>query len=85
MSKTVAPGHIQQGHSGLSGILTKTYRASFINDKMTSRELVATKVTRWPQDQETLAGIRVREARALPSRAGTYQRMRCLTMTCTNT
>ncbi len=83
MSRDVAPGHIQPGQHGVPGILTKTYNAGFVNDKLTSRDLVATRVTRQPQDQETLAGIRVREARALPSRSGTYQRMRCFSMVAT--
>ena len=83
MSRDVAPGRIQSGHSGVPGVLTRSYHAGFVNDKFTTRDLISTRVTRQPQDQETLAGIRVREARALPSRAGTYQRMRCLQMTAT--
>lgn len=83
MSREVAPGHIQEGHKGMDGVLTRTYHTGFVNDKFTVRDLVSTRITRQPQDQETLAGIRVREARALPSRAGTYQRMRCFHMVAT--
>lgn len=83
MSHDVPTGHIQQGHGGIPGILTTVYHAGFVNAKMTSRELVSREITRQPQDQETLAGIRVREARALPSRAGTYQRTRCFSMIAT--
>ena len=83
MSHDVTPGHIQAGHHGAPGILTKTYTAGYINDQPTHRDLVASRVTQAPQDQETLAGIRTREARALPSRAGTYQRMQCFHMVAT--
>ncbi len=83
MSRDVAPGQIHAGHHGTPGVLTRSYRAGYVNDSRTSRKLVGTRVTRQPQDQETLAGIRVREARALPSRSGTYQRMTCFHMVAT--
>lgn len=83
MSREVAPGHIEAGHHGAPGILTKTYNAGYVNDHRTCRDLISTRVTKAPQDQETLAGIRVREARALPSRSGSYQRMRCYSMVAT--
>lgn len=83
MSRSVAPGHIQAGSKGVPGVLTSTYRVGYINDKPTSYKFVSKNVTKAPVNNETLAGIRVREARALPSRAGTYNRMRCLTMTAT--
>ncbi len=83
MSRDVAPGKVQTGQHGIPGVLAKTYSAGFVNDKPTSRNLVATRVARAPQDQETLAGIRVREARALPSRSGTYRRMQCFSMVAT--
>ena len=83
MSLGVSPGHIKPGHPGVPGLLTKTFRVGFVNDKRTERWLVSRKVTRQPQDQETLGGIRVRMARALPSRAGTYNRMRALSMVAT--
>lgn len=83
MSRDVTPGHIHPGQHGAPGILAKTYNAGFVNDERTSRILVATRVARAPQDQETLAGIRVREARALPSRSGSYQRMQRFSMVAT--
>jgi len=83
MSRDVAPGQIRAGRRGIPGVLTRSYRAGYVNDTCTSRHLIATRVTRQPQDQETLAGIRVREARALPSRSGTYQRMTCFHMVAT--
>jgi 3D (Asp-Asp-Asp) domain-containing protein len=83
MSRDVAPGQVRSGQHGVPGVLARTYNAGFVNDKRTWRDLVATRVARAPQDQETLAGIRVREARALPSRSGAYQRMRCFSMVAT--
>ena len=83
MSREVAPGQVKTGQRGVNGVLAKTYNAGFVNEMATSRKLVATRVARAPQDQETLAGIRVREARALPSRSGTYQRMQCFSMVAT--
>ncbi len=83
MSREVAPGRIQMGSHGAPGKLTKTYAARFVNDALKSRTLVASRITTPPINQETLAGIRVREARALPSRSGSYQRMRCFHMTAT--
>ena len=83
MSRDVAPGQVRAGQHGIPGILAKTYSAGFINDQPTSRNLIATRVAKEPQDQETLAGIRVREARALPSRSGSYRRMQCFSMVAT--
>ena len=83
MSREVAPGRVRAGQHGLPGVLARIYTAGFVNGKSTHRDLVATRVARAPQDQETLAGIRVREARALPSRSGTYRRMECFSMVAT--
>jgi len=83
MSRDVAPGQIRAGHRGIPGVLTRSYHAGYVNGARTSRNLVGARVTRRPQDQETLAGIRVREARALPSRSGAYQRMTCFHMVAT--
>lgn len=83
MSRDVTPGRIQGGSKGSPGVLTSTYRVGYVNEKPTSSKLVSRVVTKAPVDNETLAGIRTREARALPSRAGTYSRMRCLSMTAT--
>ena len=83
MSREVAPGQVRAGQQGVPGVLAKIYNAGFVNEELTSRRLIATRIARAPQDQETLAGIRVREARALPSRSGTYQRMQCFSMVAT--
>jgi len=83
MSSAVPTGRIQTGRGGAAGEMTRTFLVGYVNGDRTSQKLVMKSVTRKPQDQETLAGIRVREARALPSRAGTYRRMRCINMTAT--
>lgn len=83
MSRDVAPGQVRSGRHGAPGVLARIYNAGFVNGKRTCRDLVATRVARAPQDQETLAGIRVREARALPSRSGAYRRMQCFSMVAT--
>lgn len=83
MSREVPPGQIRTGSRGAAGILTRTYHVGFVNGTRTHRDLVSVRVTRAPINRETLAGIRVREARALPSRAGTYRRMQCYSMVAT--
>jgi 3D (Asp-Asp-Asp) domain-containing protein len=83
MSADVSPGRITKGHSGKPGMLKKTFEAKFVNDGFVSRRLIAATVVRAPVNDETLAGIRVRMARALPSRGGLYQRLRCIDMVAT--
>lgn len=83
MSKDVPPGHIKAGHAGVPGVITKTFRVGYVNGSKTSRKLVAKTVTKPAQPKETLAGIRVREARALPSRGGTYHRTKSYDMIAT--
>ncbi|MGI4787443.1 MAG: 3D domain-containing protein [Janthinobacterium lividum] len=83
MSRSVPAGHIQLGSHGAAGTLTKTFKARFVNDALKSRTLVCSRIIKTPVDQETLAGIRVREARALPSRSGSYQRMQRYQMVAT--
>ena len=83
MSRDVPPGQIRSGARGVPGVLTTTYHDGFVNGKRLHHDLVAKRITVAPISQETLAGIRVREARALPSRAGTYRRMRSFSMVAT--
>lgn len=83
MSHDLEPGKIQAGHSGKAGLAQKTYALTYVNDKLTQRKLVATKVLVPAVDEETLGGIRIRMARALPSRSGAYRRLRCMTMMAT--
>ena len=83
MSRAVAPGRIQAGRTGRAGTRTTTYMVSYVNDHPTHRQMVAQAVTQAPVPSETLAGIRTRAARALPSRGGVYERTRCLELTAT--
>jgi 3D (Asp-Asp-Asp) domain-containing protein len=83
MSRDVPPGTVRPGHTGVAGVLTLTYRVGYVNGDQTSRWLVSSVVTRKPVDQQTLAGIRVQMAQALPSRGGAYNRMQSLMMTAT--
>jgi len=83
MSQSVAPGTIVAGHKGHSGVVVRTYRSGFVNGKLTQRWLLSEKVAMAAVDDETLAGIRTRAARALPSRSGAYMRTRFLDMIAT--
>lgn len=83
MSREVPAGRIEHGRTGAPGVLTSTYKVGYVNEHARSFKLVSRTVTKAPVPQETLAGIRVREARALPSRGGIYNRMQCYTMTAT--
>lgn len=81
MSKDVAPGRIVKGSHGRPGVITKTFLATYRNDRLTSRKLVSKVVTTPAQNEETLGGVR-QVARALPSRGG-YQRLRMINMVAT--
>ena len=83
MSQDIAPGTIRYGHGGSAGERLDTYRTFYLNGKPVHREMLAERIVRTPTDQETLAGIRLRSARALPSRGGVYRRMKCYNMTAT--
>jgi 3D (Asp-Asp-Asp) domain-containing protein len=83
MSHDLEPGRIAPGHPGKPGVVQKTYAIMYVNDKATSHRLVATKVLVPAVDDVTYAGIRLRMARALPSRSGAYRRLRCLSMLAT--
>jgi 3D (Asp-Asp-Asp) domain-containing protein len=83
MSHDVTPGQTVKDQTGVPGVITRTYLLTYVNDQLTSRKLIATDVTRKPVDQELLAGIRTRMARALPSRGGTYRRLQCMDMVAT--
>ncbi|BDI30892.1 hypothetical protein CCAX7_29430 [Capsulimonas corticalis] len=82
MSPGVPAGQIVKGAHGRAGVLTKTFLATYTNDHLTSRKLVSKVVTKPAQDEETLGGVR-QMARALPSRGGSYQRLRMISMVAT--
>ena len=83
MSADLKPGSIGRGHHGAPGILVKTFTAKYVNDHLVSRPLLEKHVARQPVDEETLGGIRTRMAAALPSRSGSYRRLRSLNMIAT--
>jgi len=83
LSADLKPGSIGHGHHGAPGILVKTFTAKYINDKLVSRPLLEKHIAKQPVDEETLGGIRTRMAAALPSRSGSYRRMRSLNMVAT--
>lgn len=83
MSHDLAPGVIAAGHAGKPGLMEKTYAVTFVNDKPARRTLVASKTLTPAVDEETFGGIRIRMARALPSRSGAYRRLQCITMLAT--
>ena len=83
MSRELPPGTVHVEHAGMPGVRTLTYRTGYVNGQKTSRWLVSSVVTRKPVARVTLGGIRVASAAALPSRGGTYDRMRALMMVAT--
>jgi 3D (Asp-Asp-Asp) domain-containing protein len=83
MSHDIAPGTISHAQTGALGLMVKTVALTYLNEKLVSRKLVSQKMVKKPVDEETLAGIRVRMAQALPSRSGVYRRLRCITMIAT--
>jgi len=83
MSHDLPAGQIERDQTGRTGEFTKTFLLTYVNDKLISRTLVSKKITRKPQDEETIGGIRVRMARALPSRSGAYRRLQSIMMVAT--
>jgi 3D (Asp-Asp-Asp) domain-containing protein len=83
MTHDLPAGQTEHDQTGRPGELTKTFALTYVNDKLVSRKLVSRKVTRTAQDEETIGGIRVRMARALPSRGAPYRRLRSFEMVAT--
>ncbi len=84
MSHDVAPGQTSVGRHGVKGLLVKTFRVGLDSkNKPNHYTLVGTRVARAPVDEIMLAGIRTRDAAALPSRYGVYNRVRELDMLAT--
>lgn len=83
MSKDVAPGHVKESSKGENGILEKQFKVYYKKGNAEKSELLSSKVVKEPVDQVTYCGIRVRDARALPSRSGSYDRVRELNMVAT--
>lgn len=83
MSHDVSPGLTQLAHSGTPGLLQRTYDVTYKAGKPIHFKLVSEKVVKAVVNRVLLAGIRTREARALPSRYGMYTRVRELDMVAT--
>lgn len=83
MSSNVPAGHVQNGSYGANGLKESVYKVGFVNGKQSSRWLVSEKIVRNPVNEEHIGGIRLREAMALPSRGGLFQRDRCFNMVAT--
>jgi 3D (Asp-Asp-Asp) domain-containing protein len=83
MSATVPAGEVRDGNYGANGLMETIYETGFINGKQTQRWLASHKTLRQPINEEHVGGIRVREAMALPSRGGLFERERCFSMVAT--
>ncbi len=83
MSSDVAPGSVKSASQGQNGVLEKKVKVYYKKGNAEKSELLSSKVVKDPVDQITLCGIRVRDARALPSRSGSYDRVRELNMVAT--
>ena len=83
MSEGVPVGQMKVARAGQQGIFAKTYQVDYKDDQILRCVFIGRHLIKAPVDEMTLAGIRVREARALPSRSGTYSRVRELEMVAT--
>lgn len=83
MSHDVPPGLTHLAHTGTPGELLRTYDVTYKDGKPIRYKLVGEKMVKAPVNRVLLAGIRTREARALPSRSGMYSRIRELDMVAT--
>jgi 3D (Asp-Asp-Asp) domain-containing protein len=83
MSHNVAPGDVKQGDAGVDGILEKKIQAFYKNGSLVKSSILSTRVIKSPTDHVTYCGIRTNNARALPSRSGSYSRVRELNMVAT--
>jgi 3D (Asp-Asp-Asp) domain-containing protein len=82
LSRTAPLGRTSVAHTGVNGVLDKTYRITYRNATAVRYDLISTKVVKAPVDFEVVAGY-TREARALPSRSGVYNRCREIDMVAT--
>jgi 3D (Asp-Asp-Asp) domain-containing protein len=83
MSDSVPTGQLAVTVHGSPGILEKIFQVLAKGDSQTHYTLIGSHILKKPVDEVTLAGIRVREAQALPSRSGYYNRDRELDMIAT--
>lgn len=83
MSQSVAPGQLQVVVPGSYGVVAKTFEVTYKDSTPIKYTLISSHVVKAPVNEVTLAGIRTREAQAVPSRSGYYDRARELDMVAT--
>ena len=83
MSADVPAGQVKNGNYGANGLEESVYKVGYLNGKQTSRWLVSQSVVRKAINEEHVGGIRLREAMALPSRGGIFERDHCFRMVAT--
>lgn len=83
MSSSLAPGAVKVGAAGVDGVRQRTFRVYYDSGSEVKSELISDKIAKDPVDRITYCGIRTRDARALPSRSGSYDRIRELDMVAT--
>ncbi len=83
MSESVPAGDLEVSKQGVPGILEKIFQVTYKDSTPVNYRLIASHVIKPSVDEVTEAGIRTREAAALPSRSGYYDRARELEMVAT--
>jgi len=83
MSNGVAPGKVKTVTEGVNGVLEKRVEVFYKHGNAVKFNTLSQKVVKDPVNQVVSCGIRTREARALPSRSGSYNRVREMNMIAT--
>jgi len=83
MDMSVAPGSLKVTKAGECGSLVTTYVVHYKGKTPVRFDVVSSSVEKAPHPEVITAGIRERDAQALPSRFGVYNRVRELEMDAT--
>jgi 3D (Asp-Asp-Asp) domain-containing protein len=83
MSDSIAPGTVKTASVGVDGVQHKMLKVFYRNGNAVKSEVLSERTVKEPVDQITYCGIRTRDARAMPSRSGSYDRLRELDMVAT--
>lgn len=83
MSSSLQAGKVQEGPNGQDGLRKKTLRVYYRKGNAFKSDILADKIEKEPVDHITYCGVRTRDARAIPSRSGSYNRIRELDMVAT--
>jgi 3D (Asp-Asp-Asp) domain-containing protein len=83
MSSSVDAGKVKEGPAGQDGVRERTVRVYYQHGNAVKSDVISDKVAKEPVDHFTFCGIRTRDARALPSRSGSYDRVKDLSMVAT--